>query len=91
MFEGTVSMQSKQRWDKYKLGVISEDHECITNVSTLDSQWDHNKAETTDATRRSKVVVDANNFLSRNVSDGNNNLTLSSLNTKVEEDGIHVI
>ena len=48
----------------------------------------------TGATARPNVVVDAKNVLSRNAPDGDDNDTLPSLNTKVdeiEEDGIPIM
>ena len=85
---GTVSMQSKQRWDKEKGGVIGEDDEFISSTSAEDSWWDEDITPT-DGGATKRVTIDAKNVVSRDVLDEDDNNTLPSLHTKadnVEED-----
>ena len=87
-------MQSKQMCHNDKVGVIVEDDEFITSVSTVDSWWDNDQEDIQGASKRkagiTKVIVDTKNFIPREILDTDDNITLPSLNIKadeLEEDG----
>ena len=84
--QGAVAMQSRQRWDKDKGGLVGEDEVCITNESKSDSWWDDEDVDETTATGEPKVVIDATKVITRDVPDEEDNASLPSLNTKVEGD-----
>ena len=78
--QGAVSMQSNQRWDKDKGGVIGKDDEFIARASTSDSWWDDDDIINTGG-KHIKVVFDAKNVVSRNVPNEEDNRSLPILNT----------
>ena len=80
--QGAVAMQSRQRWDKDKGGLVGEDEIGITNESKSDSWWDDE--EIADITGEPKVVIDATKVTTRDIPDEEDNASLPSLNTKVE-------
>lgn len=86
-------MQSKQRWNKDKGGVIGEDNVFIISMSTEDSWWDDADEDDEEQIDR-KVAVDTSkkkkndtkNVVTREVPDVEDNETLPSLHTKAGED-----
>lgn len=89
---GAVTIQSTQRWDKNKGGVIGEDDEFMTSSSAEDSWWgDATEEEKEQSDRKVAIdaVIDAKNVVTMDVPDVEDNQTLPSLRTKVgDEEGV---
>ena len=86
--QGAVDMQSKQRWDSEKGGVIGEDDEFIATVSKSESWWDDEDIDDANTSDKPKVVIDAKNIITRDVPDEEDNASIPTLNTKVEGEGV---
>ena len=54
---GAVTMQSKQRWDEDKGGVIGEDDTFITSTSAEDSRWDEENDDAEEDDSKRKIAV----------------------------------
>ena len=78
-------MQSKQRWDKKRGGFIGEDNEFVSSTSAEDSWWVNNITTTGGEQGTKLITIDAKNVVSREVPDEDDNNTLSSLHTRVDE------
>ena len=81
---GAVGMQSKQRWDQEKGGVIGEDDEFISSTSGETSWWDED-LETDGNQRTQRITIDAKNVVTRDVPDAVDSNSLPSLHTKADE------
>lgn len=89
-----VFMQSNQwLWDKDRGGVIGEDDEFISSMSTRDS-WEHNTLDkpqgiscrcTIHVDPAPTIKVNKRNVVSREMLDTGNNTKLPSLYTKTDE------
>ena len=82
---GAVGMQSKQRWDHEKGGVIGEDDEFITSASAEDSWWDEDDVPKDGKQATQRITIDAKNVVSREVPDAEDNNSLPSLHTKADD------
>ena len=78
-------MQSKQRWDQEKGGVIGEDDEFISSTSGEASWWDEDLDVTDGKQRTQRITIDAKNVVSRDVPDADDTNSLPSLHTKADE------
>ena len=86
--QGAVAMQSKQRWDNDKGGVIGEDDEFIATASKSESWWDDEDSDDANTNDKPKVVIDAKNIITRDVPDEEDNASIPTLNTKAEGEGV---
>ena len=93
---GAVTMQSKQRWDEDKGGVIGEDDTFITSTSAEDSWWDEENDDAEEDNSKRKIAVDtskkpkidAKRVVNAEEPDVEDDNTLPSLHTKAGEDEI---
>ena len=90
---GAVSMQSKQRWDKEKGGVIGEDEKSISSMTGVDSWWDKTEGNAVGTPSQRNVAIgatkktsiDAKNVVTIDIPDVNDNETLPLPHIKAGE------